>query len=674
MSTVDPATDVLPTSPIGDMDLYLFNEGSHLRLYEALGAHPTQRDGEAGTHFAVWAPNAASVSVVGDFNGWDAGAHPMQSRGISGIWEAFVPGIGVGEIYKYHVVSGATDHVADKADPFAFHAQEAPDNASKVWDLTYDWDDAEWMARRGGRQAHEAPISIYELHLGSWRRGDDPEQFMTYRDLADPLIEHVTSLGFTHVEFLPVMEHPFYGSWGYQSTGYFAPTSRYGTPQDFMYLVDRLHQADIGVILDWVPSHFPTDEFALGYFDGTHLFEHADPRQGFHPDWSSFIFNYSRKEVQSFLLSSALFWLETYHIDGIRVDAVASMLYLDYSRKEGEWIPNQWGGNENVEAIDFLRRLNTEIYAAYPDVQTFAEESTAWPMVSRPAYIGGLGFGFKWDMGWMNDTLRYMSEEPVNRKYHHDQLTFRSVYAFAENYCMPLSHDEVVHGKGALLDKMPGDDWQRRANLRLLWGTCSPSPARSCSSWAASSDRNASGTTTSAWTGTSSRTRGTPGCSGGCPTSPACTGANRHCTSWTRTPRASSGSTHPTGSRASSRTCGAVAGRVTCWWPATSRRCPGTTTGSGSRTPGSGASSRTPTPRSTAAPARATWEASSPRRCPATDGWPRSASRSRRCRWSSSAANVPARRCARPAPCPARPVRCGPRPGPRRPRRVPRSR
>ena len=478
MSTAQPASDALPTSQIGDVDLYLFNEGSHLRLHEVLGAHPTDRDGEAGTHFAVWAPNAASVSVVGDFNGWDGGAHPMQPRGVSGIWETFVPGIGVGEIYKYHVVSGDSDHVADKADPYALHSQVAPDNASKIWDLTYDWQDAEWMAQRGGRQAQQAPISIYELHLGSWRRGDDPEEFLTYRELADPLIEHVTNLGFTHVEFLPVMEHPFYGSWGYQSTGYFAPTARYGTPQDFMHLVDRLHQAGIGVILDWVPSHFPTDEFALGYFDGTHLYEHADPRQGFHPDWSSFIFNYSRNEVQSFLLSSALFWLERYHIDGIRVDAVASMLYLDYSRKEGEWIPNKWGGNENIEAIDFLRRLNTEIYAAFPDVQTFAEESTAWPMVSRPTYVGGLGFGFKWDMGWMNDTLSYMAEEPVNRKYHHDQLTFRSVYAFAENYCMPLSHDEVVHGKGALLDKMPGDDWQRRANLRLLFGYMFTSPGK----------------------------------------------------------------------------------------------------------------------------------------------------------------------------------------------------
>ena len=473
-----PVADTPATSPLSDMDLYLFNEGSHLRLYDKLGAHPASHEGQEGTHFAVWAPNAANVSVIGDFNGWNGESHPMTARGVSGIWEAFVPGVGVGETYKYRIVSGASDHVVDKADPFAFHTQVPPETASRVSTLEHEWGDDVWMASRGPRQAQQAPISIYELHLGSWRRGDDPDALMTYRELADPLIEHVTRLGFTHVEFLPVMEHPFYGSWGYQSTGYFAPSSRYGTPQDLMWLIDRLHQAEIGVILDWVPSHFPTDEFALGYFDGTHLYEHADPRQGFHPDWSSFIFNYSRNEVISFLLSSAMFWLDRYHVDGLRVDAVASMLYLDYSRQDGEWIPNKWGGNENIEAIDFLRRLNTEIYAAFPDVQTFAEESTAWPMVSRPTYVGGLGFGFKWDMGWMNDTLRYMGEEPVNRKYHHDQLTFRSVYAFAENYCLPLSHDEVVHGKGSLITRMPGDDWQKRANLRLLLGYMFTAPGK----------------------------------------------------------------------------------------------------------------------------------------------------------------------------------------------------
>ncbi|MBW3662872.1 MAG: 1,4-alpha-glucan branching protein GlgB [Actinobacteria bacterium] len=472
------ATQTTSPSPLTEFDLHLFNEGSHLRLYEKLGAHPREVDGVAGTHFGVWAPGARSVSVLGDFNGWDQGATPLAARGVSGIWEGFVPDVGVGTTYKYHIVSEAHEgYEVDKADPFAFHTEVPPKTASKVWDLSYDWGDGEWMAQRGARQNLHAPISIYELHPGSWRRGDDDET-LSYRDLADPLIEHVTALGFTHVEFLPLMEHPFYGSWGYQTTGFFAPTSRYGTPQDLMWLIDRLHQAGIGVILDWVPSHFPTDEMGLAYFDGTHLFEHADPRQGFHPDWGSYIFNYGRHEVRSFLLSSAMYWLDRYHIDGIRVDAVASMLYLDYSRREGEWIPNQWGGNENIEAIEFLRRFNSEIYAAYPDVQTFAEESTAWPMVSRPTYIGGLGFGFKWDMGWMHDTLVYFSKEPVHRKYHHDQLTFRSIYAFGENYCLPLSHDEVVHGKGSLLAKMPGDDWQKYANLRALYGYMFTTPGK----------------------------------------------------------------------------------------------------------------------------------------------------------------------------------------------------
>jgi len=458
-----------PTSMLSDDDVYLFNEGTHLRLADHLGAHLTERDGQAGVHFAVWAPNAKGVNVMGDFNGWDPGTIPLSPRGSSGIWEGFVPGVEYAHAYKFHVV-GPNGKGTDKADPFAVHTETPPSTASKVWDLSYEWDDADWMAERGQRQTHRSPISIYEVHLGSWQRGEDGRRHLTYREVADPLIAHVTELGFTHVEFLPVMEHPFYGSWGYQSTGYFAPTSRFGTPQDFMYLVDRLHQTGIGVILDWVPSHFPTDEFALGMFDGTHLFEHADPRQGFHPDWQSYIFNYGRSEVRGFLLSSALFWLDRYHADGIRVDAVASMLYLDYSREDGEWIPNEHGGNENIEAIEFLRRMNTEIYSAHPDVQVFAEESTAWPMVSRPTYLGGLGFGFKWDMGWMNDTLDYMSKDPIHRRFHHGGLTFRSVYQHAENYCLPLSHDEVVHGKGSLINKMPGDEWRQRANLRLLLG------------------------------------------------------------------------------------------------------------------------------------------------------------------------------------------------------------
>ena len=453
-------------SVLTDFDIHLFNEGRHLRLYDKLGAHLAAD----GTTFAVWAPNAARVSVVGDFNGWNGDTHPLEPSGGSGIWVATIADVEQGHNYKYRIVSAADEgYTVDKADPYAFCTEVPPATGSRVWDLSYDWGDATWMAERGGRHSLHAPMSLYEVHLGSWRRSDD-NTMLGYRDLAGPLIEHLTDLGFTHVEFLPLMEHPFYGSWGYQTTGYFAPTSRYGSPQDLMWLIDQLHQAGIGVILDWVPSHFPTDEFALGYFDKTHLFEHADPRQGFHPDWNSWIFNYGRHEVRSFLMSSAMFWLDHYHADGIRVDAVASMLYLDYSREEGDWIPNQWGGNENVDAIELLRQLNTEIYAAHPDVQTFAEESTAWPMVSRPTHVGGLGFGLKWDMGWMHDTLAFLQEEPVHRKYHHDQLTFRSIYAFGENYCLPLSHDEVVHGKGSLLGKMPGDDWQRFANLRLLYG------------------------------------------------------------------------------------------------------------------------------------------------------------------------------------------------------------
>ncbi len=452
-------------------DLYLFNEGSHYRLYDKLGSHPITIGGAQGTYFAVWAPNAEELYVMGDFNGWDKYGTPLRPRGASGIWEGFVPAVGRGDLYKYHLVSRQSGYRVDKADPFAFHAQLPPGTASIVWDLDYRWGDEEWMAKRASRNAMDAPMATYEVHLGSWMRvPEEGNRSLSYRELAPRLAEHVKRMGFTHVEFLPIMEHPFYGSWGYQTTGYFAPTSRYGTPQDFMYLIDYLHQQRIGVILDWVPSHFPTDEFGLGYFDGTHLYEHADPRKGFHPDWNSFIFNYGRKEVQSFLLSSALFWLDSYHADGLRVDAVASMLYLDYSRKEGEWIPNQFGGRENLEAIDFLRRFNLEVYKEHPDVQTIAEESTAWPKVSRQTYEGGLGFGMKWDMGWMHDTLQYASLDPIHRKHHHNELTFRMVYAFTENFVLPLSHDEVVHGKGSLLSKMPGDDWRKFANLRLLLG------------------------------------------------------------------------------------------------------------------------------------------------------------------------------------------------------------
>jgi 1,4-alpha-glucan branching enzyme len=464
---------------LSDQDLYLFNEGTHLGLADKLGAHPTVSGGVDGTAFAVWAPNAEAVSVIGDFNDWRPGRLALRPRASSGIWEGFAPGVRRGAHYKYHVVSRLNGYVVDKADPVGVYHEVPPRTASVVWSLEYAWGDAEWMATRRGRAALEAPIAIYEVHLGSWRRvPEDGNRPLGYRELAEPLADYVAAAGFTHVEFLPVMEHPFYGSWGYQTTGYFAPTSRYGTPQDLMYLIDVLHQRGIGVILDWVPSHFPTDEHGLGFFDGTHLYEHGDPRQGFHPDWKSSIFNYGRNEVRSFLASSAIFWLERYHADGLRVDAVASMLYLDYSRKSGEWIPNVHGGRENLDAIEFLRRLNVSVYERFPGVQTIAEESTAWPMVSRPTYLGGLGFGLKWDMGWMHDTLAYIEHEPVHRKYHHGQLTFRMIYAFTENFVLPLSHDEVVHGKGALLAKMPGDEWQKRANLRLLLGYMYTQPGK----------------------------------------------------------------------------------------------------------------------------------------------------------------------------------------------------
>jgi 1,4-alpha-glucan branching enzyme len=470
-----------------DRDIYLFNEGTHYRLYDKLGAHvqgveggsphsgalrDAGRQGQAtGTHFAVWAPDAERVAVMGDFNGWNKESHPLQPYGNSGIWRGCVVGLGKGAIYKYHVQSRYHGYRADKADPFAFATEMPPRTASIVWDLDYAWTDQEWMAGRPRPNGLGSAMAVYEVHLGSWMRvPEEGQRWLTYRELAPKLAGHVKKLGFTHVELMPVMEHPFYGSWGYQVAGYFAPTARYGSPQDLMYLIDVLHHYGIGVILDWVPAHFPTDEHGLGYFDGTHLYEHADAKKGFHPDWNSYIFNYGRNEVRSFLLSNALFWFDKYHADGIRIDAVASMLYLDYSRRDGEWIPNLYGGRENLEAIDLLRRMNEVVYQHHPDVQTIAEESTSWPMVSRPTYVGGLGFGLKWDMGWMHDTLEYMKRDPLYRRYHHNQLTFRMLYAFTENFLLPLSHDEVVHGKGSLLSKMPGDDWQKFANLRLLYG------------------------------------------------------------------------------------------------------------------------------------------------------------------------------------------------------------
>jgi len=452
---------------LNDADIHLFREGTHCRLYRELGCHFDR--GRGGAQFAVWAPNASAVSVVGDWNGWNAAADPLGARWDgSGIWEGHVAGVRHGQAYKFRIESHIGGQVLEKADPFAVCAELAPATASRAWSLEYEWGDAKWMSSRAARNALDAPISVYEVHAGSWRRGDGG--FLGYRELAHQLVAHVLAMGFTHVELLPVMEHPFYGSWGYQCTGYFAPTARYGSPQDLMYLVDHLHQNGIGVILDWVPSHFPADAHGLDSFDGSRLYEHADPRQGFHPEWNSSIFNYGRHEVRAFLLSSALFWLERYHVDGLRVDAVASMLYLDYARREGEWIPNRHGGRENLEAIEFLKLLNEAVYRDHPDCMSIAEESTAWPMVSRPTWLGGLGFGMKWNMGWMHDTLKYFQQEPVHRKYRHDQLTFSLIYAFHENFLLPLSHDEVVHGKGSLIGKMPGAAWQQFANLRALYG------------------------------------------------------------------------------------------------------------------------------------------------------------------------------------------------------------
>jgi 1,4-alpha-glucan branching enzyme len=453
--------DMTPTL-FTDRDLHLFAEGTHTTLFHHMGAHLTSMDGTDGAYFAVWAPNARRVSVIGEMNGWNREANILQPRGSSGIWEGFIPGASRRQLYKYQIDSHVAGFSVPKADPYAFMQQTPPGTASVLWDLDYVWNDSEWMFRRKQTNWLNAPVSIYEMHAGSWRQG------LTYRELAPQLASYVKEMGFTHVEFMPVMEHPFGGSWGYQTTGYFAPSSRYGTPQDFMFLVDHLHQNGIGVILDWVPSHFPGDEHGLVYFDGTHLYEHADPRMGFHPDWNSYIFNYGRNEVRAFLISSARYWLEVCHADALRVDAVASMLYRDYSRKEGEWIPNQFGGRENIEAIGFLRQMNESLYRELPDTQTIAEESTAWPMVSKPIYVGGLGFGFKWDMGWMHDTLQYFSNDPLFRKFHHGELTFRMIYAFQENFVLPLSHDEVVYGKGSLLAKMPGDNWKKFANLRLL--------------------------------------------------------------------------------------------------------------------------------------------------------------------------------------------------------------
>ncbi|MBA3913767.1 MAG: 1,4-alpha-glucan branching protein GlgB, partial [Acidobacteriales bacterium] len=479
-ATTRPASHVRhDVSLLTPEDLHLFNEGKNYRIHEKMGAHVLTHEGQSGTLFSVWAPNARDVSVIGDFNNCNPYTHELHLLGESGIWQGFIPGVSQGAMYKYRVTSRQRGHRVDKADPLAFSTQKPPETASCVWNLDYQWSDSEWMASRKEKNSLSAPIATYEMHLGSWMRvPEENNRSLTYRELAPRLAEYLNRMQYTHVEFLPIMEHPFYGSWGYQTTAYFAPTSRYGTPQDFMYLVDYLHQHGIAVILDWVPSHFPSDAHGLAFFDGTHLYEHEDVRQGFHPDWKTYIFNYGRNEVRSFLLSSAMFWLDRYHIDGLRVDAVASMLYLDYSRKAGEWIPNQFGGRENLEAIEFLRRFNEDTYKEHPEIQTVAEESTSWPMVSRPLYIGGLGFGMKWDMGWMHDTLEYFQFDPVFRAFHHSQLTFRMMYTYHENFVLPLSHDEVVYGKGSLINKMPGDEWQKFANLRLLFACMYSQPGK----------------------------------------------------------------------------------------------------------------------------------------------------------------------------------------------------
>jgi len=464
-----------------DLDIYLFKQGNHTKLYDKMGSHPMVVEDKSGVYFAVWAPSAKSVSVRGDFNDYDPLAHPLKLReDDSGIWEGFIEQIETGLTYKYHIVSQHHDIVHEKSDPYAFYSEKPSKSASRIWDLdTYEWEDKEWMQKRHKHNAHEAPISVYEMHLGSWRlKADEENRFLTYRETADELVPYLLEMNYTHVEFMPLTEYPYYGSWGYQVVGYFAATARFGEPEDLMYLIDQLHQNGIGVIMDWVPSHFAVDMHGLINFDGTALYEHEDPRQGFHPEWGSIIFNYGRNEVKSFLISSAMFWLEKYHIDGIRVDAVASMLHLDYAREEGEWIPNQYGGNENLEAVAFLQHLNTSVYGEFPDIMMIAEESTAWPMVTGPVHLGGLGFGFKWNMGWMHDTLKYSSYDPIYRAFHHKQITFSMWYAFDENFMLPLSHDEVVHMKGSLINKMPGSEEQKFANLRALYAYMMAHPGK----------------------------------------------------------------------------------------------------------------------------------------------------------------------------------------------------
>ena len=600
---MNPDPTVATPQLLSDQDLYLFNEGSNYRLYDKMGAHLVTHNGQAGAVFSVWAPNARSVSVVGSFNDWDPKRIVSHPRGSSGIWEGFVPGAQHGALYKFHIESQRHGYRVDKADPLGLLHEKPPRTASVVWDLDYQWSDQDWMQKRAERNSLRAPQSIYEVHLGSWMRvPEEHNRSLTYRETAPRLAEYVGQLGFTHVEFLPVMEHPFYGSWGYQTTGYFAPTSRYGTPQDFMYLVDYLHQHGIGVILDWVPSHFPSDAHGLAYFDGTHLYEHADSRQGFHPDWKTHIFNYGRAEVRSFLMSSAMFWLDKYHIDGLRVDAVASMLYLDYSRKQGEWIPNKFGGRENLDAIDFLRRFNQEAYKEHPEIQTTAEESTSWPMVSRPVYLGGLGFGMKWDMGWMHDTLRYFQNDPIHRKYHHNDLTFRMLYSFQRKFCAAAlarrsrSRQGIAHRQNAR-----ATNGKTSPTCACSLATCTPSPARNCSSWAANLARCANGRTTPAWNGMCCNTRFIAECRPGWSNSTASIAANRPCTCSTTTPRGfewvdcNDNATSTDLAAAQER----VRRRTPFWSSATSLPCLASDTASAFRTADTGARCSTATPANT---------------------------------------------------------------------------
>ena len=463
--------EVITHSLFSEFDINLFKAGKHYRLYEKFGSHPITLNEVKGTYFAVWAPGAKQVSVIGDFNFWKDGEHLLDVRWDgSGIWEGFIPNVEKGNLYKYKIRSNHNDIITEKADPYARRCEHPPNTASVVWEDDYKWKDKSWLKKRKKNNSLKAPYSVYEVHLSSWKKKTEENRALSYWELATELVSYVKEMGFTHVEFMPIMEYPYDPSWGYQITGYFAPTSRFGYPDEFKFLVDKLHENDIGVILDWVPSHFPEDSHGLGYFDGTHLYEHPDPKRGYHPDWKSLIFNYSRNEVRAFLISNALYWLEQFHIDGLRVDAVASILYLDYSRDEGEWEPNEYGENKNLEAISFLEELNKEVYASFPDVQTIAEESTAYSGVSKPVFLGGLGFGMKWMMGWMHDTLQYFSKEPIYRKHHQNNITFSLTYTFTENFMLPLSHDEVVYGKHSILGRMPGDEWQRFANLRLLYG------------------------------------------------------------------------------------------------------------------------------------------------------------------------------------------------------------